>query len=81
MSRSTLRVGVIGTGAIAQNHVVGYRAAGARIVAICDVNEGMLAKRQREWEVAAGYTDYAELLRHDGLDAVSICTPNAPQPP
>ena len=78
---ATHRIGIIGSGAIAQNHVIGYRKAGAKIVALCDVNPGTLAQRQQEWEIADGHTDFHELLARDDIDAVSICTPNASHHP
>ena len=57
-----MRIGIIGTGRIAATHRVGYLAAGATIVAICDANPTALADRQKHWEVADGYTDYHDLL-------------------
>ena len=81
MTLQVTRIGIIGSGAIAQNHVLGYRKAGAKIVALCDVNEGTLAQRQTEWDIADGHTDFNELLRRSDIDAVSICTPNASHHP
>lgn len=76
-----MRVGVIGTGAIARAHVLGYEAAGAEIVALCDVNPAVLAERQASWRIANGYTSYEELLADERIEAVSICTPNASHHP
>ena len=81
LARHTPRIGVIGSGAIAQNHVTGYRKSGATIVALCDVNPETLAQRQQEWKIADGHTDFHELLGRDDIDAVSICTPNASHHP
>ncbi len=72
-----IRVGIIGTGGIAGAHYLGYKHAGAEIVALCDANAEVLAKRQKRWGVKSGYSNYESLLAHDGLDAVSICVPNA----
>lgn len=72
-----LRVGIIGAGNIARNHVEGYRAAGAEVVAIADTLPRTLALRAREWAVEHAFTDHRELLALPGLDAVSVCTPNA----
>jgi predicted dehydrogenase len=80
-SRSPHRVAIIGTGAIAHNHLVGYRAADADVVALCDVDRSTLAQRQQEWEVAAGFTDVDALLAEVDVDAVSICTPNSSHHP
>jgi predicted dehydrogenase len=79
--QSPRRVGVIGTGAIAQAHVEGYVAAGAQVVALCDVAPETLAKRQKEWDVPNGYTSFHDLLNDPQVEAVSICTPNASHHP
>lgn len=70
-----LRVGVIGTGWIAAEHrrVLGV-AAGASVVAVCDVD------RQRAAAFAAGsgahvYSDWHAMLSQETLDALWICTP------
>lgn len=75
------RVGVVGTGGIARSHVLGYRAAGAEIGALCDVNEYTLASRQKEWEVPTGYADYQALIDDPSIEAISICTPNSSHHP
>ncbi len=75
------RVGVIGSGKIAELHMKGYVAAGAEVVALCDVDSGLLARRQLEWNVPTGYQTYEELLADDSIEAVSICTPNSSHHP
>lgn len=77
MMKHRHRVGIVGSGAIAQTHVTGYLAAGAEVVALCDVSEETLARRQLEWGVPKGYQNYEDLLADEGVDAVSICTPNS----
>ena len=72
-----LRVAVVGSGEIARNHVVGFTAAGADVVAICDISPDMLAKRKDEWGVNDTYTDYRDLIANADFDAMSICTPNS----
>ena len=75
------RVGVIGTGGIARSHVIGYQHAGAQVVALCDVDDATLARRQAEWSVPNGYGDYRDLLADPAVEAVSICTPNSSHHP
>lgn len=72
-----LKVGIIGTGGIAQNHFEGYQAIGADIVAISDINEETLKQRKEQWKAGSSYTDYKELLANPEVEVVSICTPNA----
>ena len=77
MRRASLKVGIIGTGGIADAHYKGYLAAGAEVVALADVNPETLGERQKEWGVARGYTDMQQLLDDPEVEAVSVCTPNA----
>jgi predicted dehydrogenase len=76
-----LRVGIVGSGNIARFHVDGYRAAGAEVVGIVDVDETVLATRSLEWRVERTFREVGELLAMPGLDAVSVCTPNAAHAP
>ncbi|MFD0680685.1 MULTISPECIES: Gfo/Idh/MocA family protein [unclassified Paenibacillus] len=75
---TTLKIGVIGCGSIARKrHLPEYALLpNVEIAAFCDPNEER-ANEMATLYGAAAYTDYRELLRHEGLDAVSVCTPNA----
>jgi predicted dehydrogenase len=46
-------------------------------VAIADTQPQTLVRRAREWGVEHAFADHRELLAMPGLDAVSVCTPNA----
>lgn len=70
----TMRVGIVGAGSISAVHFTGYERAGAEIVAVVDVDEAR-AKERAEPYGASAYTDMAEMLEHEQLDAVSIVTP------
>lgn len=72
-----LRIGIIGLGGISAAHFRGFVTAGARVVAVADVNEAAVQARKLEWGIEKGYTDYRELLADPDVDAVSICAPNA----
>lgn len=79
-----MRVGIIGTGGIAEHHVEGYHANAtvAEVVAVCDVDGDRARAFAKRYGVGHAYTDAAELLREQRPEAVSICTPNylhAPQ--
>lgn len=72
----TVRLGMIGAGWIAREHVASISALdGAELVAIADLDAG------RAGELAAGagarpYPAWEEMLdAEDGLDAVVVCTP------
>ena len=80
-----VRVGVIGTGGIAQlRHLPAYKAceeAGtAEIVAVSDVVEASARHAAVAFGVPNVFSDYQDLLRLP-LDAVSICTPNVSHEP
>ncbi|NLV74872.1 MAG: Gfo/Idh/MocA family oxidoreductase [Chloroflexi bacterium] len=73
-----LRIGIIGSGSIARNaHMPGYRAQPeVEVVAACDVVPGRAAEFAKEFGIAKAYDSYAEMLKKEKLDAVSVCTPN-----
>jgi UDP-N-acetylglucosamine 3-dehydrogenase len=78
-----VQFGVVGCGAIGQRRHLPDLAQNsqAKIAALCDIN----AKRVEEQAAKYGgkaYTDFEAMLKHPGLDAVVIGTPNylhAPQ--
>jgi predicted dehydrogenase len=72
-----VRAGVIGAG-IGKFHIQGYQGhANAECVALCDLN-GKLAKQvAQDFGVPRVFTDYKEMLKLEGLNAVSVCVPNA----
>ena len=57
-----VKVGIIGCGCISPAHARGYAAAGARIVAVADVREGVRAKRAKESGVPEQYESADRLL-------------------
>jgi predicted dehydrogenase len=73
-----IRVGFIGTGGIAsfQASQLLKAAENVEIVAGCDVKEEACKKFADTYEVPHTFTDYNDLLTLDGVDAVSVCTPN-----
>ena len=75
-----VRVGVIGTGAIAKyRHLPEYASReDVEIVALCDILENKAVKAAKRFGVDENkvYTDYKEMLAKEKLDAVSVCLPN-----
>jgi len=72
-----IRFGIIGTGVIAKQHVLGIRAnKNAKVEAVCDLDEEVLKTFAEEHEVEKTYTDYHKMLEDPTIDAVSICTPS-----
>lgn len=74
---SKVKIGVIGTG-IGHCHLEGYaKCPDAEVVAICDIDEARGRKTAEEMGIPHTFTDYKQMLSMDGLDAVSVCTPNS----
>ena len=70
-----INLGIIGCGSLGK---VNLKAAAAHpdivVVAACDVWNKRLDPIVKQYK-CTGYTDFRELLQHDGLDAVIIATP------
>lgn len=61
---------------IAHHHAEKWRAAGAEVVAIADIEPQALSAFSRTHEIVSTYTDYTEMLqREDGVEIVDVCTP------
>ncbi|MCF7958367.1 MAG: Gfo/Idh/MocA family oxidoreductase [Phycisphaerae bacterium] len=78
MSDKQYGILVIGAGWVSTQHISAYvNNPNAQVRAICDIN--LENARQRAAEAGLGdvafYDDVDDALRHDGIDAVSICTP------
>lgn len=71
----TIRVGIVGCGAIARAHVSGYKAAKARFAGITDLSRGAAEKLAVELNHAPVYAGYRELIDKAAPDVISICTP------
>ena len=73
-----VRIAIIGAGAVADyHHVPGIRIdPRAELVAICDPNQELLAKRQADWGPLKATTEYERIAADPDIDAVIICTPN-----
>lgn len=85
-SDQRVRVGVIGSGSIAQiMHLPYLQELDDRfaIAALCDVSPGTLAAVGERYHVPphARFTDYRELCRSDLVDAVLICPSGSHVPP
>lgn len=73
-----LRIGIIGTGGIANSHIDSYKKQpDVEIVAGADLIPGKAEKFFKDHEVEAkAFTDYKEMVDTMNLDAVSVCTYN-----
>ena len=73
-----LRIGIIGTGGIANSHIDSYKKQpDVEVVAGADLVPGKAEKFFEAHEVEAkAFTDYKEMIDAMNLDAVSVCTYN-----
>ena len=74
-----IRVGIIGTGGIANSHITAYmRQPDVEIVAGADIIPGKAQKFLEKHNVptAKAFTDYKEMIDTMNLDVVSVCTYN-----
>ncbi|MBZ9711592.1 Gfo/Idh/MocA family oxidoreductase [Mesorhizobium sp. ESP7-2] len=76
MARATVRIGVIGCGFYAQNHLHAWQdlaGEGAVLAAVCDVDAAKAQAAGHSFGVPF-YTDAATMLANERLDAVDIVT-------
>ncbi len=74
-----LRVGIIGTGWIAESHIQSYKSQpDVEVVAMADLIPGKAEKFAERFGVEGVhfYPDHASMLDNEELDAVSVCTYN-----
>ena len=75
-------IGLIGCGAITIEHLRAYRAAGYRVLALCDVDKKRADERQAEfYPDAMVTTDYQQVLERDDIEVVDITTHPPQRPP
>ncbi len=70
-----LRVGVIGCGFFAENHLAAWASMdGVTLAAVCDLDADKVRGAATRHGAGAAYTDAAEMLRAEKLDLVDIAT-------
>ena len=73
-----LKVAVVGAGYWGPNLVRNFtELESSEVVAVCDRDEGRLEGLGRRYPGLRKYTDFAQALSDDSIEAVSICTPVA----
>ena len=75
MASKPLRIGVIGLGFGSKVHIPGLLAEGMEVVAVCARHKENADEVASKFGIPNVFTNYEDLLRLDGLDAVSIATP------
>ena len=76
MSDRKLRIGIIGAGGFAAQHMEAYaEIPEVEVVAFMRRSEGPLREMQAQWDVPKGYTDHRAMLEDPDIDAIDIITP------
>ena len=68
-----MKVGILGTGAIANKHAEAYRNIGFKVIACSNKTESRGREFAQRWGVEF-VPDYRDLCRYPGLDYVDVCT-------
>lgn len=68
-----MRVGLLGTGAIANKHAQAYRNIGFQLIACSNKTESRGRAFAEQWG-AEFVPDYRDLCRYPGLDFIDVCT-------
>jgi predicted dehydrogenase len=78
-----LRVGVIGAARWAASaHLPGFtRSPLCEVAAICDLDRELAERRAEEFNIPGVYADYEEMLLHEDIDVVDVCTRGGPDDP
>lgn len=79
MDSHPLGIGIIGAGQIIKRHALAYRSLPdlARLVAVAEIDPKRAEEAKKRFRFQRSYTNYADLLACEDIDAVSICTPAA----
>src|SRR5688572_27242309 len=71
----SLRIGVVGVGFGAAVHIPAFQSEGLEVVALCTRRPERAEEAAARFDIPGIYTDYDDMLRMDGLDAISIVSP------
>ena len=77
MTQERIRVGVIGAG-VGALHLAAYtEMPRVEMIALAGLDDDRVRRVAEEYHVPQTFRDYEDLLAAPGIDAVSICLPNA----
>ena len=76
-AKTTIRMGLVGPGFIAAQHIDAVRRLGnVEVVAIAGSSLESARRKAREWHVGRAFGDYRELAADPGIDVIHNTTPN-----
>ena len=71
-----LTIGLIGCGGQGTGDAMNAARLGAKIVAVCDVDESHVAAAKKNWPQAEEYSDFLDLVQQKNVDAIICGTPD-----
>lgn len=75
-AKGLLKVGIVGCGEIAQEHLKFWsKLDSVSVAAVCDANESRAERIAKAWHIPAYYGDVGEMLKRESISIVDICTP------
>lgn len=75
--REPIRIGIIGCGQIAQQHLTNYsRIPEANVVACADIDPSAADTTAQKFDIQNVYYKAQEMLKRDDLDAIDVCLHN-----
>lgn len=75
-----LRIGIVGTGWVAHQHLAGYRSElgdSAVVTAACDPRRDVLEEFADRYSIEGRYTSAADMIASEELDVIALLTPPA----
>jgi len=75
-ANSQVRVGVIGVSGRGASNLAGITSAGAKVVALCDVDETRAGQARKQFPDAKFTQDFRTILDRKDIDAVVVSTPD-----
>ena len=72
-----VRAAVVGLGWPGMQHLKGYTLdPRSEVIAVCDLDKARVQEVATQHKIPNTYTDHLEMLKNQGIDAVSVCLPN-----
>jgi len=76
LTKSTIGVGVAGTGFIGPAHVEGLRRNGIQVLGLAESNSEVAREKAAELGIPRAYGSYESMLADPDIDIVHLATPN-----
>lgn len=71
------KIGVVGVGFWGRNHIRVLKELGARVEAICDIDQERVKMFANYFGIKKFYTSLKDMLKMEDLHALTICTPSS----